>query len=158
MFSDADLILAEAFYRETHTRARVRVEQGLRNIENLPPRMLRRDRDGIWIMEREHRQSRVVHLTEEQKADEIERRHMDDDLDTLYRRSEAGIAWLKEHDPDSSFHLWFQSNITPGAPMPAVSEERVLAYREYHQARVLWERIEKRINEIEKKRGQGVFT
>ena len=90
-------------------------------------------------------------LTDEQRADAIEERKMADDLDTLYRRSEDGIRWLKEHDPDSSFHLWYEARIVPGAPMPAQSEERMAGYREYHHARDLWERIEARIRTIEAK-------
>lgn len=142
-------LLAESEYLAAHAPARARDKRGTRNKGYRI--FFGKDRDGNPYVVRSDG------LTDEQRADEVERRKMAEDLDTLYRRSEAGIAWLKEHDPDSSFHLWFQSRITPGSPMPAVSEERALAYREYHRARVLWERIEERIADIEKKRGEGVF-
>lgn len=78
---------------------------------------------------------------------------MTDDLETLYQRSEAGIRWLSEHDPDGAFHLWYTARIVPGSPMPAQGEEVQSAYREYHQARDLWERIESRIKAVERQQG-----
>lgn len=104
-----------------------------------------------WEAKRKPRQWREKPLTDEQRADAIEERKMQEDLDSLYRRSEAGIRWLSEHDPDGSFHLWYEARIVPGAPMPAQSDERQAAYREYHHARDLWERIEARIKSIEAK-------
>jgi hypothetical protein len=97
--------------------------------------------------------SRWDGLTDEQRADEIERRRMTDDLETLYQRSEAGIRWLTEHDETGAFHLWYTSRIAPGTPMPAQPPEVQSAYREYHEARELWERIESRIKTVERQQG-----
>lgn len=80
---------------------------------------------------------------------------MTDDLETLWRRSEEGIRWLTAHDPDSSFHLWYEARIVPGTPMPAQTDERQAEYREYYRARDLWEKIETRIKNVEMQQGKG---
>lgn len=78
---------------------------------------------------------------------------MTDDLETLYQRSEAGIRWLVAHDEVGAFHLWYTARIAPGTPMPAQSAEVQQGYREYYEARELWERIESRIKAVERKQG-----
>lgn len=63
-------------------------------------------------------------------------------LPELAERLERGARWLDQHDPEGRFHIWFTSRIPPGSPMPAQPPEVQQAYREYHAARTLWERLD----------------
>lgn len=74
-----------------------------------------------------------------------------DELVAVYGRIEAGMAWLVEHDPTGSFHLWFESALTPLAPMPAQAPERRADWSAYHGARSLWERLWRKMVSLEKK-------
>ena len=67
------------------------------------------------------------------------------DKATLEQRVEAGIRWLTEHDDGGAFHLWYKAGINPAIMSSSVSEERRRAYREYWQARNLWEKLDRRL-------------
>lgn len=71
------------------------------------------------------------------------------ELADVYARVEKGIAWLTEHDPSGAFHLWFESKISPIAPMPAQSDDRRAEYAAYHQARTLFERLWRKMVALE---------
>lgn len=77
------------------------------------------------------------------------------ELAAIYTRVESGITWLTERDPDGAFHVWFTSRIGPRAPMPAQSEARRAAYAEYHEARVLFERLWKKMVALEEREAAG---
>jgi len=67
------------------------------------------------------------------------------DKATLEQRVEAGIRWLTEHDDGGAFNLWYKAGINPAIMSSSVSEERRRAYREYWQARNLWEKLDRRL-------------
>ncbi len=63
------------------------------------------------------------------------------ELEQVQARVEKGIEWLTEHDPLGRFHFWFTAGILPSSPMPRQDEESKRAYRDYYEARRLWERL-----------------
>jgi hypothetical protein len=67
------------------------------------------------------------------------------DRETLERRVEAGIRWLVEHDDGGAYHLWYKAGINPAIMSKSVSDERKKQYREYWEARNLWEKLDKRL-------------
>lgn len=73
------------------------------------------------------------------------------ELDEIYIRVEKGIAWLTEHDPTGSFHFWFESGLTSLSPMPAQADTRREDWAAYYSARVIFERLWKKMTALEKK-------
>jgi hypothetical protein len=74
-----------------------------------------------------------------------------DDIDALGERVARGMDWLTEHDPDGSYHHWFEAGLIPLSPMPAQSPERIAAWRDYYRQRVRWERMWKDLERLERK-------
>lgn len=72
-----------------------------------------------------------------------------DEVERLQQRVANGITWLVEHDPLGRFHLWFTAKLTPYSVMPAKNEEEKAAYREYYNARVAWERLDKELARVD---------
>jgi hypothetical protein len=75
---------------------------------------------------------------------------MADEMAELVVRYEAGIGWLKAHDPTGSFYFWFVSGIRPHHPMPAQDEPKREAYAEYFKAYTLWLVLDKKLLKLEK--------
>lgn len=83
------------------------------------------------------------------------------ELVVLYDRVVNGIRWLAEHDPDGSFHVWFESGIRPTSPMPGQEEGRRPDYKAYFDARNTWNRLYRRLEQKEREEaasGQAAAT
>lgn len=79
-----------------------------------------------------------------------------DELVAIYERVEKGLVWLCEHDPDGSFHLWYESRIPTYAQTAAEKADpdrmaRRHAYAEYHGGRDTFERLWAKMVALEKK-------
>lgn len=74
---------------------------------------------------------------------------VDPALEQLRERVGKGITWLTDHDPDGSFHHWFEAGLSPLSPMPAQPPERVEAWKEYHRQRTRWERLSKDLERVD---------
>ena len=73
-------------------------------------------------------------------------------LEKLQQRVHDGIVWLDSHDPKGIFHLWFTAGLTPISPMPAHPDGEVRErYREYHGARMTFERLDRELARLEKR-------
>jgi hypothetical protein len=66
------------------------------------------------------------------------------DGDKLAKRVAAGIEWIRDHDPEGAFHVWFISGISPSSPLPAHEDSRREDYAAYHRNRRLLEELDKR--------------
>lgn len=70
----------------------------------------------------------------------------------LQLRVAHGIEWLVAHDPGSVFHLWFTAGLTPASEMPGQGEEVKGRWKDYYEKRVLWERLERKLAAVERRR------
>lgn len=74
------------------------------------------------------------------------------ELDEIEQRVVAGIEWLDKADPTGGFHFRWLAGIRPGAPVGAsVPADTIDRYRDYYQARELFEQLWKRLMRAERK-------
>ena len=71
------------------------------------------------------------------------------EIEELRERVGKGIAWLRDNDPGSRFHLWFEAGLTKVSSLPAQDEATKDDWRRYYDARRLWEGLDAQLTKME---------
>jgi len=70
-------------------------------------------------------------------------------VEQLRGRVASGIEWLIDHDDSGAFHHWFTAGLTSLSPMPAQTDERREAWKEYFKQRRRWEQMSSDLERID---------
>jgi hypothetical protein len=76
----------------------------------------------------------------------------DTELARLSERVGKGTEWLRDNDPRSRFHTWFQAGLTPASPRGRHDAATWTAWETYYKARLIWEALMARLEKEEKRR------
>ena len=70
-------------------------------------------------------------------------------IEELRKRVGKGTEWLRDNDPGSRFHLWWEAGLTKHSSLPAQDSETVAAWQRYFDARRLWEGLDAQLTKME---------